>query len=196
MLILLTVLEEKMQPELRTCARATLISLILTPLLACATGMKMTAKDVQTLGPDEGVILGSVRIEGGSDILGRTSWELFAAKAGWMSSLIPDYSVKASRDGEEVIFLTKMPAGSYHFYKVSQPGFSTAEANIEVPFEVQAHRTVYIGRLVIAFPSGLIAVGTGIHMHVEDVKQTSVDRAEKEHGAALSDVVTDLMTVN
>ena len=65
-----------------------------------------------------------------------------------------------------------------------------------MPFEIQVRRTVYIGRLAIEFPSGLLIAGARLDIQVEDVKQASVDRAEKEYGVALSDVVTDLMTVN
>ena len=155
----------------------------------------MTAEDVQTLEPDEGLILGSLRIEGGSDILGRTSWELHAMKWGG-GPFARDYAISVSRNGDEVVFVTRMPAGRYHFFKLVQPGFSTFEGFVDVPFQVQAHTTVYIGRLVIGFPSGLISVGTPLHFQVEDAKQSTVDRAKNERGIALSDVVTDLMIVN
>ena len=178
----------------RTWGRATLIGLILTTLFACATGMNMTSEDVQTLQPEEGLILGSVLIRGGSDILGRTGWEILAQEAGGgMLSFNRQYSVKASRNGDEVVFLTKMPAGRYHFLKLVQPGFSSFEGIIDVLFEVHARRTLYIGRLVIEFPPGLISVDTDLGLQVEDAKQSSVDRVKKDHGVALSEVVTDLM---
>jgi hypothetical protein len=168
-----------------------LLSLLLIPLCACATEMKMTGEELRDLKQDEGLVLGSVRIQGGKDILGRTGWELVAEQAGGG----PDYSIDASRGGDEVIFLTKMPAGSYHFFKLVQTGFSSFEAEMEVGFDVQAGRTVYLGRLVIEFPPGLLMLGTPFRMQVEDARQACVDGAVKEYAVALPDFVTDLMTV-
>ena len=174
-----------------------LVSLLLAPLLGCATGMKMSAKDIKNLKPGEGLVLGSVRIEGGKDILGRTNWALVAEEVReWPSFNLTDYTIEASRGGDEVVFLTKMPAGSYHFFRLVQPGFSTAKWAIWAPFEVQPGKTVYVGRLIIKFPPGLINVLTKIHIQVEDARQATVERAEREYGIALSDVVTDLMIVN
>jgi hypothetical protein len=168
-----------------------LLSLLLMPLCACATEMKMTAEELRDLKPDEGLVLGSVRIQGGKDILGRKGWELVAEKAGGG----PDYSIDASRDGDEVVFLTKMPAGSYHFFKLVETGFSSAEAEMEARFDVQAGKTVYVGGLVIEFPPGLITLGTPFGMQVADARQACVDRAVKEYAMTLPDVVTGLMTV-
>ena len=171
------------------------IALVAIVMCACATEMKMTAPDLRDLGPDEGLVLGSVRIQGGKDLLGRTGWELQAEKAGGgLFSWAPVYALHASRDGDEEAFLTRMPAGSYHFFKLAQHGFSTFEAQMDVRFDVQAGKTVYVGRLVIEFPPGLITVGRRLHPRVEDAGQASVDRAVQEYGVEPSNVVTDLMT--
>ena len=181
---------------MRTELGAMLVSLLLTPLLACATEMKMTAEDLRNLGPDEGLVLGSVRIEGGKDVLGRTSWELVVNKyreRTW-GNTYSDFTVEATRDGDEVIFLTKMPAGRYGFDRLVQSGFSSAEVLVGIPFEVQAHKTVYVGRVLIQFPPGLIDALTKVKVRVEDDRQAAVDRATKEYGVPLTDVVTDLST--
>jgi hypothetical protein len=167
------------------------LSLLVLPLCACATGMKMTAGELRDLKPDEGLVLGSVRIRGGEDLLGRTGWKLVAEQAGGG----PDYSIDADRDGDEEVFLTKMPAGNYHFFKLVGTGFSSAEKEIEIGFDVRAGKTAYVGRLGIEFPSGLITIMTPIGMRVEDAKQDCVDRAVKEYAVPLPDVVTGLMTV-
>ena len=177
--------------------RTMLVSLLLMPLLGCATGMKMTAEDLRDLGPGEGLVLGSVRIEGGMDILGRTSWELVVNKyrENTWGNTYSDYTIEAARDGDEVVFLTKMPAGRYSFERPVQSGLSSAELLIGVPFEIQAGKTVYVGRILIQFPPGLIDALTEVNVQVEDDRQATMDRAASEYGVALSDVVTDLRNV-
>jgi hypothetical protein len=179
---------------MKTGLGAMLVSLVLTPLLGCATEMKMRAEDLRNLGPDEGLVLGSVLIGGGKDILGRTSWDLVVNKyreRAWGNEHA-DYTIEATRDGDEVVFLTKMPAGNYAFDRLVQSGLSSAELLIGIPFEVQAGKTVYVGRVLVQFPPGLIDALTKVEVQVEDDKQATVDRAREEFGVSLSDVVTDI----
>jgi hypothetical protein len=161
-------------------------------LTGCATGMKMTKAELEHCAPNEGRVLGSVHIQGGKDLLGLTGWALVAESPD-ASFTDAGYSVEADRDGEEVVFLTKMPAGAYCFTKMVKTGFSNFEAGLDVPFTVEAGKTTYLGQLLIQFPSGLITVGEEIHWTVSDDRAACVARAEREYGLSLADVSTHLM---
>ena len=113
-----------------------------------------------------------------------------------MSSLAPpglEYSLNASRGGAEEVFITKMEAGEYRFSKLSQHGFSTFTADMSMNFSVQAGKNVYLGRLIVEFPPGLLMAGTRVRTLVEDARESALDTARQKSGLSLGDVITDLM---
>ena len=57
-----------------------------------ATSMQISTEDLNRLTPTEGIVVGSVQIKGGKDILGRTG---------------------GSRGGAEEVFVAKMEADDY-----------------------------------------------------------------------------------
>lgn len=159
--------------------------------------MQMSSADLNRLTATEGIVVGSVQIKGGTDILGRTGWTLLAQRIrGPMSSLVPpglEYSLNASRGGAEEVFITKMEAGEYRFSKLSQHGLSTFTADMSMNFSVQAGKNVYLGRLVVEFPPGLLMAGTRVRTLVEDARESTLDTARQKSGLSLGDVITDLM---
>lgn len=174
-------------------------SILVLSLLSsgCASSMQMSSGDLNRLTATEGIVVGSVQIKGGTDILGRTGWTLLAQRIrGPMSSLVPpglEYSLNASRGGAEEVFITKMEAGEYRFSKLSQHGFSTFTADMNVNFGVQAGKSVYLGRLILEFPPGLLMAGTRVRTLVEDARESTLATARQKSGLSLDDVSTDLM---
>jgi len=118
-------------------------------LVGCA-GSPMQQQEVRDPTSNEGVVVGSVMMRGGRDILGRTKWDLSIVKAGQGSGFVPDYSIQAHRGGDEELFVTTMPAGEYRISRLQLP-FSNFSYPINVPFQVQPGRTSYIGRLLSNF---------------------------------------------
>ena len=158
----------------------------------CATSMQMqmSPDELKNIQPNEGIVIGAVHIKGGKDLLGRTKWNLAAEQT---NNAGPKYSIAAHRDGAEEFFATKMIAGNYHIFKLYQEGFSTFTVPTDIQFKVEPGKTVYLGRLVIEFPPGLIAVWTPIKIAVEDAKEEALDSLTKKTGLAVSDVATKLM---
>jgi hypothetical protein len=164
-------------------------------LIGCATTMQirpLSQEELRALGPNEGVVVGSLIIKGGKDLLGRTKWILDADdtdKAGF------DYSIPADRGGDEEVFVFKFPAGHYGFSRLHQAGFSTDERKTHVEFQVQPGTISYIGRLVVEFPKDtFISVFTRIKFSVEDAKEATVPVADKKYNIQLNEVATNLMT--
>jgi len=155
----------------------------------CATSMQMPVQEFSHIDRNEGIVVGSVLVKGGKDLLGRTSWTLHVEG---MDPDLKNFSIDVKRDGDEAIFATKMLAGKYHFSRLQQYGFSTFEFDIDVSFTVYPEKTVYIGRLVIEFPEGLINIGTLIFYSIEDAKDQTLASAEKTHGDLVRNAVTDL----
>lgn len=171
---------------------ASYVSLLVALLVSgCATTMQMSPEELKGLQPNEGVVLGSVQIRGGKDLLGRTKWTLAAKRTDNSGT---EYSIVAHREGEEEFFVTRMAAGIYRIYKLYQEGFSTFNVSTNVQFRVEPGKTKYLGRLVIEFPPGFITVNTPIKIAVEDAKDKALDSSAQRAGISVKDVATDLMT--
>lgn len=168
-----------------------LILLFILLLFGCATSMHMPLQDMQQLTPKEGIIVGSVLIKGGKDIIGRKRWELLAKDVDLFLS--KNYSVKADRGGEEKIFVAKMPVGNYHFFEIYQPGFSTFRIKTNIHFKVQPEKTVYIGRLTIEF-SGLLNVFSSPLFKIEDAQETTTILSEGIYENLIRGATKDLMS--
>ncbi len=169
-------------------------------LSGCAATMQMSSEELKRAAPNEGIVVGSIQIKGGDDILGRKKWALAAESiksASLVSSLVSpgDYVVQASRGEEEEVFVTRMPAGDYRFGRLYQPGFSSLTAKTNIQFRAQPGKTIYIGRLVVEFPPGFITTSTRIQLRVEDAKASTLDAGSKKYGLSGDDVTTDLMTI-
>lgn len=168
-----------------------LFSAMLLLLYGCATqSMQMPAQEVSQIDQNEGIVVGSVVIKGGKDLLGRKDWAL---RVEGIDSQLKDFSIDVEREGEEAIFVTRMLAGKYRFTRLDQTGFSNAYADIDVPFTVHPGKPVYIGRLVIEFPKGHITIFTNFSIHIEDAKEQTLAAAEKTYGNLVRDAVTELM---
>jgi len=159
-------------------------------LFGCATPMQMPAQEVSQIDHNEGIVVGSVVIKGGKDLLGRKNWAL---QVKGMEPHLKDFSIDVEREGEEAIFVTRMLAGKYHFTRLEQTGFSNAYADIDVPFIAHSGKPVYIGRLMIEFPKGHITAFTSFSIHVEDAKEQTLAAAEKTYGDIVQNAATDLM---
>ena len=166
-------------------------------LSGCVTSMKMAPEDLKSLSSNEGIIVGSLNVTGGEDLLGRVEWALIA-KNNNDSGFAPakKYSITAMRDKGEEIFVSKMPVGNYTFYELSQSGFSSFKAKTNIRFTVQPGKVVYIGRLLIKFPPGFINMSTKIHYKVEDAKDTIIENVNKLYGIDLENSASILATTN
>src|SRR5580765_4359922 len=83
---------------------------LLVILTAACVSRPMSGHEHDSLGPDEGFVLGSVRIEGGRDILGRSGWSLRARRFEWRTGFEMDgyeedrsesYAVDTEREAGE-----------------------------------------------------------------------------------------------
>lgn len=158
-------------------------------MFGCATPMQMPVEDLSQIGRNEGIVVGSVLIKGGRDILGRKDYTL---EVGGMEPHLKNFAIDVKRNGEEAVFVTKMLAGEYRFAQLIMTGFSTYDPDLlDVPFTVHPGKTVYIGRLVITF-SGDVTDSVFL-IRVDDAREETLASVEKTHGNLVRNAVTDLM---
>lgn len=177
---------------LRRCTKyLALLATLLVSGCATTTTMQMSPEELGRLQPNEGIVLGSVHIKGGKDLLGRTKWTLAAKR---LDNSGPEYSIQAHREGNEEFFISRMEGGDYRIYRLYQGGFSSFSSSPNIQFNVEPGKTKYLGRLVIEFPPGLMGVWTQIKIAIEDAKEEALDSSAQKAGLAVGDVTTDLMT--
>ena len=163
-------------------------------LAGCATSMqdaKLSQDELDKLSPKEGVVVGSLLIRGGKDALGRTKFRLIAKiidKSGHKLSL------DAHRNGDEEIFVSKLPAGSYRFLSFYQPGISTFAWKINIKFQVQPGKKVYVGRLIFDFPKDeTITIWSQIRITIEDAIDVTLSDANSKYNIKLNDLTKNFM---
>ena len=174
------------------------ILLFIIVISGCAAPMKMSSAELNDLASNEGIIVGSLEITGGDDVMGRVDWELIA-KNDEDSTFITSktYSIAAKRDEGEEIFASKLPAGNYTFYSLVQPGFSNFKAEANFGFTVQRGKPVYIGRLVVRFSPGTINIySTQIYYNVEDAKDDIAEKAKNLYDIDLNNTTPSLAKIN
>ena len=128
-------------------------SILVLALLSsgCASSMQMSSEDLNRLTPTEGIVVGSVQIKDGKDILGRTGWMLLAQRIrGALSSLVPpclEYSLNASGGRAEEVFVTKMEAGEYQLQGAGRQERLRREADRRISSRTadRGHKISYLG---------------------------------------------------
>jgi hypothetical protein len=152
-------------------------------LNSCATPSKVTPESLKSLAPNEGIAIGSLIVRGGTHLFAPSAWELIAKNDNDSGMFPIEYSVVANRNGEEEIFALKMPAGDYTFFVLSQPFF---KLKIKLFFTVQPNVPVYIGRIVIQFPPGLVNIYTNILYKVDDAKDDITEKVKSLYDVSLT----------
>lgn len=190
------------------------IACTLLLLSGCVPSLQMPIETFSKIEKNEGVIIGSIQMKGGEDLLGRKSWELSAKtfeteeeckyikkrsayRALFIKPTCPssEYSIEVIRDGKESHFVAKLPAGEYHFVCLRGLGFSSFLRRTDVHFTVQPNKTVYIGRLLMEFPPETITKLSDIRQTVENDKDLTIKSMEKTYEKLVRNAITNLMVI-
>ena len=200
-------------------------------LTACVTSMRMSPEELKRADPAKGTVIGSLQVKGGSEIeiFGRGKWTLELASinafpppgeyrgdvppprkladfARPLSTPVRAYSVQAYRDGEEQLFVAKLPPGRYAFYKLYKAGASasTATQGTEIYLTVLPGTVAYVGRVVVQFRPGLISStrpgrwgcsGLKFSLKIEDARVSTLEKAGQKYGVNADVVISNLMEV-
>jgi hypothetical protein len=180
-------------------------ALALTLFSGCAS-MTSTNEELQVLGENEGIVIGSVLLSapkvaadesGWAFLRGRKAGELkysvSISRAGF-NPLTTTYSVPAI-PGKEEVFIKKLPAGSYNMNELTPSGFLAPQLSLTlaVNFDVRPRQTSYIGKLVVNFPDR-IAVGSPAHVEILDAQEETIEKLRGEHPTVVPNTVKELAT--
>lgn len=191
----------------------TLVVVLVLGLTGCAS-MVSSKEELQSLGENEGIVIGSfvINVEKGEE--NESGWAFLKGRktgnfdygvsiiersastaAEVANALIPfktKYGFKVKPE-QEFTFIKKLPAGTYQVASIEQLGFSNAFVNVGVNFTVRPKQTTYIGRLTVQFPHRAMT-GSRVSMMVADAQEETINSLKKEHGdSVFSSVVKELM---
>ena len=173
-------------------------------LAGCAS-MTSSKEALQSIGEDEGVVVGSfvITIEKGDEteseqayLMGQktrdAAYTVYFSEKGF-NLFGTSYMIRAQPE-QEVVFIKKLPVGEYEIQKISKAGFTTLEVNVRnLTFRVVPRQTTYVGKITMQFPNRIKA-GSPVQMIVGDARQETTELLKGEYGPSLSRIVTTLMT--
>ena len=197
-------------------------------LSGCVTSMQMSPEKLKRADPSWGTVIGSLQVKGGKEIeiFGRQKWSLQLASidavlqsrdpasdydvppprvlADPLGTPVRAYTVQAYRDGEEEVFVARLPPGRYAFWKLYKAGFapSTSTQGTEIYLTVLPGTVAYVGRVVVQSRPGLISStqpgrwgcsGLKFSLKVEDASAPALEKARQKYGVNTDVVISSLM---
>jgi hypothetical protein len=190
--------------------------LLVPGLTGFAASMVSSKEELQSLGDNEGIVIGSfvINVEKGKEdessgafLEGRKAGDFeygvtiterqSSAVAEAIAASVPfrtSYGFEVKPE-QEFTFLKKLPAGTYQIRNINQLGFSTLSTTLSMDFTVKPRQTTYIGRLAVQFPNRAMALSQ-VTTRVTDAQEETINSLRKEHGDSLfANVAKELMSL-
>jgi hypothetical protein len=178
---------------------------ILIMLSGCAS-MTSSKGELQALGENEGIVVGSVLLTAEKVDAEESGWAfLKGRKAGDLEYSISIsetafnpleivYSVPA-KPGKEAVFIKKLPIGNYNMDNLRPSGIFVPKLrlNLDINFNVKPRQTTYIGKLVVNFPDRIDA-GSRVRVEIQDAQEETIGKLKDEHPSIVPDTVKELAT--
>jgi len=182
-----------------------LTALALTLLSGCAS-MTSSKEELQSLGENEGIVVGSVLLSAANVDADESGWAfLRGRKAGELEYSVSiseavfnpfqtTYSVPA-KPGKEEVFVKKLPVGSYNMNEITPSGFLAPQLvlTLTINFNVKPRQTSYIGKLVVNFPDRIM-MGSPAHVEILDAQEETVEKLRGEYPSIVPNMVKELAT--
>jgi hypothetical protein len=180
-------------------------AVLLVFLLSGCASLTSSKEELQSLGDDEGIVVGSVLLtaapgdasESGFAFLGgRKAGELeysVAVSQAAFNPLKPTYSLPAV-PGKEEFFVKKLPAGSYRLDNIKPSGILAPTAltfPLGLAFTVRPRAVSYIGRLEVNFPDRIRA-GSSFRFAVRDARQETIEKLKNDYPSIVPNAVSAL----
>ncbi|NOT31849.1 MAG: hypothetical protein HOP15_15495 [Planctomycetes bacterium] len=175
-------------------------------LLGGCASMNSSKEDLEHVGKDEGIVIGSVFLHAAESEAHESGWAFLKGRKA--SDL--DYSISISetgfnpfattysisaKPGEEVVFIKNLPAGSYYMNELQTSGIFSPQLGLHVGanFAVKAGQTTYIGKLQVDFPDR-IGSGSAVNVEILDAQEETIDKLRADYPSIVPGAVKELAT--
>lgn len=173
----------------------------LAGLVSCTTSFDMSGERMTPLGPEWGVVIGSVlvqpeRVASGKDATGRDvsgssyEFDIVQIQPGDPNGEDPyakryRLEVKA---GEERMFIARLRSGQYLIKRFDEEGLTGLGGELELVVSSMAGEVRYIGRLLVKIPQRM-SRGKDYRFTVENAREPILAQVSKQHAELTKDVV-------
>jgi len=190
-----------------TVRRATTIAMtcasLLFGLVSCTTPFDMSGERITPLGPEWGVVIGSVLVQpekdaSGMDATGRdasgpgSSYEFNIVRIqpgdpDGESPYAKQYRLNA-KAGEERMFISRLRSGQFLIRSFHEEGMTGLGGELDLVFACMAGEIRYIGRVLVEIPAR-ISKGKGYRFTVENAREPTLEQLSRQHADLTKDVV-------
>jgi len=173
----------------------------LAGVVSCTTSFDMSGERMTPLGPEWGVVIGSVlvqpeRVASGKDATGRDvsgssyEFDIVQIQPGDPNGEDPyakRYRLEA-KAGEERMFIARVRSGQYLIKRFDEEGLTGLGGELELVFSSMAGEVRYIGRLLVKIPQRM-SRGKDYRFTVENARESILAQVSKQHAELTKDVV-------
>lgn len=174
----------------------------LSGLVSCATPFDMSGERMTPLGPEWGVVIGSVLVQpedptpgkkaAGRDVSDSTyEFDIVQIQANDPNGEDPyakRYRLEA-KAGEERLFIARVRSGQYLIKRFDEEGLTGLGGDLDLVFSSMAGEVRYIGRLLVKIPKR-ISRGKDYRFTVENAREPTLALVSKQDAELTKDVVT------
>ena len=176
-------------------------------LVACTASFDMSGERLTPLGPEWGVVIGSVLVQPERGASGKTasghdtsdtSYEfdivqIQPADPNGEGPYVEHYQLKA-KAGEERIFVSRLRSGQFLIRSFHEEGVTGLGGELDVVFASVAGEIRYIGRVLVEIPQR-VSRGKGYRFTVENAREPTLAEVSRRHADLAKEVVDDPMQV-
>lgn len=191
---------------LRTRVRSLILAALAWSLASCASSLDMSNERVAAPGPEWGIVIGSVLVR--QDRTGSgpgttasdpsTMYEFDVVQTqprdtNGESPYANRYHVEAMA-GQERPFLARLRPGQYLMKNFYRTGISGTGGDLNLVFESQSGRVVYVGQVLVEVPPQLTR-GKDYRFSVQDARETTFSQLAPQHGTLTQQAITAPMRI-
>lgn len=162
-------------------------------LVACSKSFDMSGERLTPLGPEWGVVIGSVLVQPVKEVSGEQTKRRETTEVTYEFDIVqsppgdPDgespyaerYLLEA-KAGEERIFVSRLRSGQYLMKIFAQAGMAGIGGDLDLMFASQAGEVRYVGRVLVQVPDR-VSRGKGYRFTVENARESTLAQVSQQH---------------
>ena len=173
---------------------------LMISLVACAKSFDMSSERLTPLGPEWGIVIGSVLVKPvkPADESGKTrsaadmtfAFDIVQSQPGDPEGETP-YAERyrlESKAGEERLFISRLRTGRYLIKGFAQDGLAGKGGDLDLVFDSMAGEVRYLGRLLVEIPERP-SRGKAYRFTVENAREETLTKVAGRHPALATQVV-------
>ena len=175
--------------------------------VSCSTSLDMSGERLTPLGPEWGVVIGSVLVQPEKVLSGKKASGHDVSDSSYEFNIVqiqpadPDgegpYVEKyrlTAKAGEERIFISRLRPGQYLIRSFSEEGVTGLGGKLDVVFASVAGEIRYIGRVLVEIPQW-VSRGKGYRFTIENAREPTLAQVSRQQADLTKNVADEPMEI-